>query len=76
MELFMRDMTEELARLILGWTYEKPYELYNNELTNEAMSEILNNAYFAVVDEAEELVGFFLYWRIGTGSDRLPVWCL
>jgi [ribosomal protein S18]-alanine N-acetyltransferase len=59
MELFVKDMTEELARQILCWTYEEPYELYNNELTDEAMKEILHNGYFAVVDNTTELVGYF-----------------
>jgi RimJ/RimL family protein N-acetyltransferase len=59
MQLFVRDMNEDLARQILTWTYENPYELYNNELTDEAMREILSNSYFAVVDDANELVGFF-----------------
>jgi ribosomal-protein-alanine N-acetyltransferase len=59
MQLFVMDMTKDFARQVLNWKYEKPYELYNNELTDEAMREVLNNAYFAVVDDVEELVGFF-----------------
>lgn len=59
MELFVKDMTEDFARQILSWTYEKPYELYNSGISDETMREVLNNSYFAVVNHVEELVGFF-----------------
>jgi [ribosomal protein S18]-alanine N-acetyltransferase len=59
MQLYVKDMTEDFARQILNWTYEKPYELYNNELSDEAMREILNHSYFAVVNHVDELVGYF-----------------
>jgi len=59
MELFVKDMNEDFAKQILSWTYEKPYEIYNNELSEETMREILTNSYFAVVTIGDELVGFF-----------------
>lgn len=44
---------------ILLWKYEKPYDLYNDELNSEAVDEILDNPYFVIVEQDYELIGYF-----------------
>ncbi|WP_312096433.1 GNAT family N-acetyltransferase [Niallia sp.] len=51
-------MTEQAAKEILSWTYLPPYELYNSEVTEEALQEFAENPYFAIYVE-EALVGFY-----------------
>ncbi|MGV2938838.1 N-acetyltransferase family protein [Mesobacillus sp. LC4] len=59
MKLSSRKMTKESAIDVLNWYYEPPYDLYNNVVTDEAISELLNEGYTAVVDGREELIGFY-----------------
>ncbi|OZU87138.1 GNAT family N-acetyltransferase [Virgibacillus indicus] len=59
MRLYVKNMTEKFAAEILSWKYTKPYDFYNSELTSEALSEMLEESYFALVDSDDELVGFF-----------------
>ncbi|TQR19432.1 GNAT family N-acetyltransferase [Psychrobacillus vulpis] len=58
MKLFIEKMNEKMANDILNWKYDKPYDFYNNELTDEEMKERLDGSYFALVDEFNELIGF------------------
>lgn len=44
---------------ILTWEYDKPYDFYNNELTDEDMKERLDGSYYALVNDNKELFGFF-----------------
>ena len=59
MKLSIEQMNEELANEILNWKYDKPYDFYNNEVTDEALQELLDGTYYALVDELKELIGFF-----------------
>lgn len=59
MKLYIEHMNEEMANEILNWKYEKPYDFYNNEVTDEAMQELLDGTYHALVDEVRQLIGFF-----------------
>ena len=59
MKLYSREMTNELAINILDWTYESPYDLYNNAITDDAISELMNEGYVAVEDENGALIGFY-----------------
>ncbi|WNF38402.1 GNAT family N-acetyltransferase [Bacillaceae bacterium IKA-2] len=59
MELFIENMNEKIARETINWKYDKPYDFYNNELTEEGMKERLDGSYYAIVDNLEELFGFF-----------------
>jgi len=59
MELFIQNMNEELAREVLTWKYDQPYDFYNNDFTQEELKERLNGTYFALVNETEDLYGFF-----------------
>ncbi len=59
MQLMVREMNEEFAKQILNWTYEAPYDFYNNEESPESLKELLDTPYYPVVDENNHLVGFF-----------------
>jgi [ribosomal protein S18]-alanine N-acetyltransferase len=59
MKLYSRKMTKEFAIKVLNWHYDPPYNLYNNVVTDEAIFELLNEGYSAVVDGREELIGFY-----------------
>lgn len=59
MKLSIEIMNEEIAKDILNWKYDEPYDFYNNELTDEEMKERLDGSYYALVDVDRELFGFF-----------------
>lgn len=59
MQFYIREMNEIFATDILGWKYEEPYDFYNNDLCDESLKEILESPYYAIVNDKEELVGFF-----------------
>ncbi|MFJ8089053.1 GNAT family N-acetyltransferase [Lysinibacillus sp. NPDC095746] len=71
MQFYIREMNEIFATDILGWKYEEPYDFYNNDLCDESLKEILESPYYAIVNDKEELVGFFC---IGT-SAQVPIGC-
>ncbi len=59
MHLHIEKMTENKARHILEWKYEEPYDLYNNEETDEALHEMLDGSYYTLLNEQNDIVGFF-----------------
>ncbi|RDW17595.1 GNAT family N-acetyltransferase [Oceanobacillus arenosus] len=59
MKLSIQKMTEKYAVEILCWKYEKPYDFYNHVLTSDAILELVTNKYFVVLDEYNQLVGYF-----------------
>lgn len=59
MKLIIEDMNEKIAKEVLNWKYDKPYDFYNNELTDVEMDERLDGSYYALVDDYKELIGFF-----------------
>ncbi|PFH88008.1 GNAT family N-acetyltransferase [Bacillus sp. AFS088145] len=59
MELYISNMTESYATEILNWSYAPPYDFYNNELSQEGLDELVNNQYLAVIDQDENLIGFY-----------------
>ncbi|WPK10962.1 GNAT family protein [Lysinibacillus louembei] len=65
MQLFIESMDKEKASAILNWRYEAPYDFYNNELTDEALQELLDGSYNAIVDDKQQLIGFFC---VGKGA--------
>jgi len=58
MKLNIEKMNKERAEDILTWKYDKPYDFYNNELTDEDLKEWLDGTYYALVDD-KDLIGFF-----------------
>lgn len=59
MKLYSKKMTRVLATDILSWKYDPPYDLYNNDVTDDAISELMNEGYIAVEDETGALIGFY-----------------
>ncbi|QFF99176.1 N-acetyltransferase [Psychrobacillus glaciei] len=59
MEISIEHMSEQIAKKILGWKYEQPYDFYNNELTDESIKELLDGFYYALVIDKQTLLGFF-----------------
>ncbi|MBM7600360.1 RimJ/RimL family protein N-acetyltransferase [Virgibacillus halotolerans] len=59
MELFTENMTEKYTKEILNWKYAKPYDFYNNALSNNAVKEMLENTYYVLVDQQGILIGFY-----------------
>jgi len=59
MQFYSREMNEMYATEILKWKYEEPYDFYNNEFCDESLKEFLESPYYSIVNEKEEIVGFF-----------------
>lgn len=59
MLLFVKEMDEIFAEEILSWKYEAPYDFYNNENSVDAVQELLNHSYSAVLDDQDKVFGFF-----------------
>lgn len=59
MLLYLKEMDEIYARKILSWKYEAPYDFYNNEYSVDAVQELLNPSYSAILDDQDEVFGFF-----------------
>ena len=52
-------MTESHATEILNWQYPPPYDMYNQEVTQAGIEEHLNQSYKAIVDQNNNLIGFY-----------------
>ncbi|WP_442599601.1 GNAT family N-acetyltransferase [Neobacillus sp. D3-1R] len=63
MSLFTKDMNEVYAKEILTWKYEAPFDFYNIDFSDEALEELLNNNYFAIVNDTNQLIGFFCFGK-------------
>lgn len=59
----MRLMKEEEAKKITGWRYETPYSFYNMEEDPETIQELLDGSYFSVLNQEEDLIGYFCYGK-------------
>ncbi|WP_068675553.1 GNAT family N-acetyltransferase [Oceanobacillus sp. Castelsardo] len=68
MQLLIQKMTEKYAIEALCWKYEKPYNFYNNVLSGSAIMELLTNRYFVVLNEKNQLIGYFCVGK----SARVP----
>lgn len=52
-------INEKTAAYILSWRYPSPYDLYNDMGGEESLKEFLENPYFAVINEVDEIIGFY-----------------
>ncbi|MEK5040227.1 GNAT family N-acetyltransferase [Sporosarcina sp. FSL K6-3457] len=59
MKLTTIKMDEGFASQILNWRYDPPYDFYNNEHDAEAIKELLEDNYSVVVNDNDELIGFY-----------------
>jgi len=58
MTYIFKPMTKLHAERISTWKYEKPYNFYDFEPSEEITSELLNGDYFCVLNNAGALMGF------------------
>jgi [ribosomal protein S18]-alanine N-acetyltransferase len=63
-----RPMTQADAEAIAVWHYPEPFSFYDwsadpNDLAELLDPQLRGDAYFAVEDEADDLVGFFAFKR-------------
>ncbi|MFB7140010.1 GNAT family N-acetyltransferase [Gottfriedia sp. NPDC056225] len=59
MQLSIREMTASYAIEIVNWRYVPPYDFYNIKSGKEELDELLNNQYKVIIDQNENLVGFY-----------------
>ena len=59
MKLERKNMDEAFVLEILNWRYDLPYDFYNNECDAEVIKELLEDNYSVVVNDNEELIGFY-----------------
>ena len=59
MQFSIQRISRNDAIQILNWKYNAPYDFYNNEENEESIKELLGNSYSIVVDENNQLIGFF-----------------
>jgi len=52
-------MNDGFAREILNWKYSPPYDFYNNTFSEDALRELLEGSYYAIVRSESELIGYF-----------------
>lgn len=58
MPFHIKAMTEAFADQIMHWTYEPPYDFYNSGQDEESRKELLEQPYYAILDDEGQLVGF------------------
>lgn len=63
MSISIKKMNQHYAVEVLCWKYLKPYDFYNNILTPDAIVELLSEKYYVILDENNELIGFFCTGR-------------
>jgi ribosomal-protein-alanine N-acetyltransferase len=72
----VRPLAQSDAEALAGWHYPEPYSFYDWTAFEEDLAELLDptlrgDAYFAVEDEAGNLVGYFSFRR--AESDTLVI---
>ncbi|MDG6913608.1 MAG: GNAT family N-acetyltransferase, partial [Nitrososphaerota archaeon] len=55
------NMTLDIALRIVNWRYDSPYDLYNMSQSDGDLAELLNGQYAAVVNDGDEIVGFYCF---------------
>lgn len=68
MNFTIQPMDRDGALAISFWTYEAPFDFYNMDARNEGINELLDGAYFKILDE-HELIGFCCFGN----SAKVPV---
>lgn len=60
MKLLFTPMDEPDARIIMGWVYDPPYDIYNLDESELTLQYALDprNCFYSLRDEKDELVGF------------------
>jgi len=61
MHYFIKEMSKNYAIDISTWTYKEPYNIYNGDKSEEFIKELLDGSYFSVVDEKDNIIGFYCF---------------
>ncbi|MGB7606619.1 MAG: GNAT family N-acetyltransferase [Lutisporaceae bacterium] len=61
MALIIRRMSNDEAKQVSKWIYEPPYSIYSMDESDDSINELLNGYYFSVLDEANNLVGYYCF---------------
>ncbi|CAG9621502.1 hypothetical protein BACCIP111883_02275 [Sutcliffiella rhizosphaerae] len=59
LNITIHQMNKNTAINILQWIYEKPYDFYNNSVTQENIDEMMDGSYKYLIDEKQEILGYF-----------------
>jgi [ribosomal protein S18]-alanine N-acetyltransferase len=57
----IKEITEQYANEIVGWKYEEPFSVYNLLEDEESIKELLENNYYVVLNEKDDLIGFYCF---------------
>ncbi|URZ14569.1 GNAT family N-acetyltransferase [Clostridium felsineum] len=72
MDLNITEMDYNKALEISNWNYEKQFSIYNMNGSEECIKELLHGDYFAVLDNKNNLVGYYGFGaaaRVPLGED-------
>lgn len=61
MKLKIRKMKEQDALKISFWQYTEPYDWYNLNGAKECVEEFLEDNYYTVLNQEEQVIGFYCY---------------
>ena len=61
MALIIKQMNNDEAKQASKWIYEEPYSIYSMDESDDTINELMNGHYYSVLDEAENLVGYYCF---------------
>jgi len=67
-EYIFAPMNTKVASEVAEWVYDEPYSIYSFENNQETIDELMNNNYYAVLDNNNMLLGYFCFGS----SARIP----
>lgn len=59
LKLYNRIINVKSAKEILRWSYEKPYDFYNNAVTAAAIEEMISENFRVIYDREDRVIGFY-----------------
>ncbi len=59
--MYIQKLLQEEALEIYKWKYPGIYAFYNSNESEEGLRELMENSYYSVRNEQEELIGFFCF---------------
>lgn len=61
MPLIIKPMNNDEATQVSKWIYGEPYSIYSMDEDDDSINELMNGYYFSVLDEADNLVGYYCF---------------
>lgn len=71
MKITIKPINYEEAKQISKWIYKEPYSIYSMVESDECINELLDGSYFSVLDEKNELIGYYCFGdsaKVPTGN--------